>query len=93
LRWDTVIEQKTLELSRFLTGKSRDIDFTPPSAVLERSDNVAIRKRILSLSQEEASRLGVGKSTLHYLRRNARADGPFTVYGKVKRRLQVPVER
>jgi len=30
LKWDTVIEQKTTELSRFLLGRSQKIDFTNP---------------------------------------------------------------
>lgn len=34
LKWDTVIEEKTLELSRFLTGKSSAVDFLEPAPVL-----------------------------------------------------------
>ena len=90
LKWDTVIEQKLTELSRFLSGKSREIDFTEPSPNLERSDSLEIRKAILSLTQDEAKKSGIGKSTLHYLRRNARTYQSFNVYGKVRKRLQVP---
>src|SRR5208337_3256234 len=60
LRWDTVIEQKLTELSRFLVGRCRKIDFTEPTPNLERSDNMKIRGRILSLTQEDAIKLGVG---------------------------------
>jgi CRISPR-associated protein Cas1 len=34
LKWDTVIEEKTLELSRFLTGRSSTLDFCEPSPTL-----------------------------------------------------------
>jgi len=33
--------------------------------------------------------LGIGRSTLHYLRRNARASDSFMVYGDVRKRLEV----
>ena len=31
LRWDTVIQQKTLELAQFLKGKSKVVDFVEPA--------------------------------------------------------------
>jgi len=91
LKWDTVIEQKTIELSRFLSGRSREIDFIEPSPILERSDTHEVRKAILSLTQKQAGNLGIGKSTLHYLRRNARGNHSFMTYGKVRKRMQVAV--
>ena len=38
LKWDTVIEQKTTELGRYLVGKSRKLDFSEPSPTLGRMD-------------------------------------------------------
>ena len=38
LKWDTVIEQKTTELGRYLVGKSRNLDFSEPSPTLGRMD-------------------------------------------------------
>lgn len=88
LKWDTVIEQKALELSRFLTGKTSTVDFEEPSPNLERFDNRKLRERINSLTSVEAKRLGVRKSTLHYLRRNARRERPFKLHGKTMEKLQ-----
>jgi CRISPR-associated protein Cas1 len=34
LKWDTVIQQKTNELARFLTGRSSSVDFSEPAPVL-----------------------------------------------------------
>jgi hypothetical protein len=86
LKWDKVIEQKTMELARYLTGKSR-LDFSGPKPELERADNLQLRKRIQSLSHSEAKRLGIGKSTLHYLRKNVGNHGPFKIYQRVANRL------
>jgi len=91
VKWDTVVEQKAIELSRFLSGRFRDIDFIEPSPILERSDSLEIRKAILSLTRKQTNKFGIGKSTLHYLRRNAETDHPFTVYVKIRKKLQVSV--
>jgi CRISPR-associated protein Cas1 len=87
LKWDTVIEQKTLELSRFLAGKISTVDFIEPSPNLDRSDNRIMRERINSLTSDEAKRLGLGKGTLHYLRRNARNERSFKLYSKTMEKL------
>jgi len=64
LKWDTVIQEKTNELARYLNGRSRRLDFFEPVPILERMDNRAVREAILSLTQPEARKFGVGKSTL-----------------------------
>jgi len=87
LKWDTIIEQKATELSRHLVGRSRDIDFVEPSPILDRSDNLELRKAILSLTQHKANELGIGRSTLHYLQKNARSSASFTVYNNVRQKL------
>lgn len=87
MKWDTVIEEKTSELARFLTGKTCTVDFAGPSPKLDRLDDSELRERINSLTSHEAKERGLGKSTLHYLRRNARGERPFRVYGKVREKL------
>jgi len=88
-RWDTIILNKTGELACFLLGKSEALDFVKPSPILERSDSLVLRRHILGLTQSEAKRLGISKSTLHYLRRHARQEKSFTVYEKTACKLAV----
>ena len=87
LKWDSVIEQKTTELGRYMIGRTDGLDFSEPSATLSRVDCQELRKRILSLSQSEARKLGIGKSTLHYLRMHAIGPKPLRVYGPVMKRI------
>ena len=87
LKWDTVIEQKTVELGRYLVGRTGRLDFSEPSPNLHGMDDGDLRRRILSLSNSDGKRLGIGNSTLHYLRRRARSDVPLKIYGGVKTRL------
>jgi hypothetical protein len=87
MKWDTMIQEKASELGRSFSGRSRTLDFSDPSPVLERTDNRAIREAILTLTQSEARKRGIGNSTLHYLRKNARDVQAFKVSGKVLERL------
>jgi CRISPR-associated protein Cas1 len=87
LKWDTVIGQKVNELSRFLVGKLSTLDFREPAPVLERTDNRAVRETILRLTQSEARKRGIGKSTLHYLKRKATSDKNFKSYDKIHQKL------
>jgi hypothetical protein len=80
LKWDTVIEQKTAELGRYLVGRSDGLDFSEPSPRLGRADERKLRERIQNLSLADARKLGIGKSTFHYLRRNARRKGSSRGY-------------
>lgn len=87
LRWDSVIEQKTVELCRYLASRTSGLDFSEPSPDLGRTDDRELRRQILNLSQSEAQRLGIGKSTLHYLRRNACVHRPLRVRHKTLQKL------
>lgn len=93
LKWDTIIEQKTNELSRFLTGKLRSLDFVEPVPRLERQDSRELRAKILALTASRAERLGIGKSTLHYLRNNVRNERSFKFYRRVAQRLRATAQQ
>jgi hypothetical protein len=87
-KWDTVLAQKTVELGRYLAGKSSKMDFSEPSPTLNRGDERELRRRILSLSLIEARKLGIGKSTSYYLRKRAMSDGSFMVHGKTRAKIE-----
>ena len=87
-KWDTIILNKTQELARFLLGKSENLDFVEPVPSLARSDSHELRNRILRLTQKEACKRGISKSTLHYLRKHAQNEKSFKVYNKVAARLE-----
>jgi hypothetical protein len=88
LKWDSVIEQKTTELARYLVGRTEELDFSGPLPDLHETRERELRRQVLDLSYPEARRLGIGKCTLHYLQANARRTSPFIVYSKVRTRLE-----
>ncbi len=87
LKWDTIVQEKTSELTRYLSGRSRRLDFVEPAPILKSMTNRPVREMILRISQSEARRRGIGKSTLHYLRKRTKNCSSFRVYQNVRRRL------
>jgi CRISPR-associated protein Cas1 len=87
MKWDTVIQEKTSELARFLTGKASAVKFEKPNPILERTDDRELRSKILRLSSSQARELGIQKSTLHYLKRHASSPKPFVIYRETRQRL------
>jgi CRISPR-associated protein Cas1 len=87
MKWDTIIQQKAIELGRFLSGRAQRLDFSEPRLLLERTDSLDMRKRILSLTQREANQLGIGRSAMHYLRNNAKSDKQFRIRESTVKRL------
>lgn len=87
LRWDTLIEHKTTELGRYLAGQSPTFDLSDPAPRLMRIDDRELRTLILGLSQLQAKRFDIGKSTLHYLREKVHNPDSFSVCQKTPRRL------
>lgn len=87
LKWDTVIEQKTNELVRFLTGKTPELDFDEPVPSLHRHDDRKLRSQILALTTSDARRMEIGKSSLHYLREKSRSSKSFKLYARTREKL------
>jgi CRISPR-associated protein Cas1 len=87
LKWDTVIEQKAIELGRYLVGRSKSLDFLKPSSKIIRIGDRELRRRIMNPSNVDARRLGIGKSTLCYTRNRARGERSFEVYRTTQGKL------
>ena len=87
MKWDTVVERKAIELGRFLAGRSSKLEFSDPSPSFVTNEQ-ELRSKVIGLKSSEARRLGIRKSTLHYLRKRARDQKPFRIYEPVLSRLQ-----
>jgi len=86
--WDTLILQKCQELARYLLAKTDGFDLVNPRPVLESVDSRVLRQKVLGLSRSHAGRLGLNKSTLHYLKKRAEDQKPFRIYQPVMAKLE-----
>jgi CRISPR-associated protein Cas1 len=87
LRWDTVIQEKAVELGRFLKASRAPLAFQEPKVAFEKSDSKALKEAIENLTNAEARKRGITKQTMFDLRKRARTQGLIRVYGKTRHRL------
>ncbi|WP_406671454.1 CRISPR-associated endonuclease Cas1 [Methanolobus sp. ZRKC4] len=87
--WSYALLLKARELVQYLVGKRKTIDFIKPAYTIERQDSEEIRKKILSIPYSEWKKMGFSKGTLHYMKKNAEADKPFTLTTHVRERLEM----
>jgi CRISPR-associated protein Cas1 len=87
--WSYALLLKTRELVQFLAEKKKTVDFSKPDYAIERQDSDEMRQKILNISYTEWENMGFSKGTLHYMKKNAEADKPFTLNAHVRERLEI----
>jgi CRISP-associated protein Cas1 len=78
---------KTRELAHFLTSKNADFNVFNPKLNVNRQDTNEIRQKILTISYADWKKRGFSKNGLHYMKKNARRDKPFTIQKHIHERL------
>ena len=78
---------KARELAHYLVGKQPSLDLISPDYEINRQDSDDIRKKILSIPYTEWKKRRFSKGTLHYMKKNAEGDQPFTLNKHVITRL------
>jgi CRISPR-associated protein Cas1 len=86
--WGSVLLLKARELSHHLVGKRKVVEFSKPVYVVKRDDTNLLRKKIINMPYTEWKKMGFSKGTLHYMKRNAKSDKPFTLNSHVRERLE-----
>jgi CRISP-associated protein Cas1 len=85
--WSYVILLKARELTHYLIGKKKVLDFSKPNEPLERVDTEELRQKILDVSYVEWEKMGFSRGTLHYMKANARNNKPFSLNKHVIEKL------
>jgi CRISPR-associated protein Cas1 len=56
---------------------------------MEFTDSEDVRQKILGISYSEWKQMGFSKGTLHYMKKNAEADKPFSLNVHVRERVEM----
>lgn len=86
--WSYILLLKIRELTHYLAGKKRKLDFLTPPYEIKRQGSDEMRRKILAISYAEWKKMGFSKGTLFYLKENARGGKPFTINKHVRERLE-----
>ena len=87
LMWSYVMVLKGRELAHYLTDKKQSVNFMKPEYQVDRVDTDDIRRKIQSISYADWKKLGFSKGTLHYMKKNAESEKPFSLNQHVVERL------
>jgi len=63
---ENIMFENIRELSRYITGNSKQLEFSIPEIEIKRNDKYQIRERIMSIDPEKRKELKINKSTLWY---------------------------
>ena len=63
---ENIMFENIRELSRYITGNSKQLEFSIPDIKIKRNDNPQIRDKIISIDPEKRKELKINKSTLWY---------------------------
>ena len=75
-------------MSRYITGNSKNLEFTIPDIAIKRNDNYQVRDRIMSIDPEKRKELKINKSTLWYQQKKIKEGKTIKIYNKTKVKIE-----
>jgi len=81
---ENIMFENIRELSKYITGNSKSLEFTIPAIEIKRNDNSQIRERIMSIDPEKRKELKINKSTLWYQKKKIKEGKTLKIYNKTK---------
>jgi len=85
---ENILFENIRELSRYITGNSKNLEFSIPDIAIKRNDNSQIRERIMSIDPEKRKELEINKSTLWYQQKKIKEGKTLKVYNKTKVKIE-----
>ena len=75
-------------MSRYITGNSKQLEFSIPDIEIKRNDNSQIRDKIMSIDPDKRKDLKINKSTLWYQQKKIKEGKSIKIYKKTKVRIE-----
>jgi CRISPR-associated protein Cas1 len=76
------------ELSKYITGNSKNLEFTILDIEIKRNDNSQVRDKIMSIDPEKRKKLKINKSTLWYEQKKIKEEKTINIYKKTRGRIE-----
>jgi len=85
---ENIMFENIRELSKYITGNSKSLEFTIPEIAVKRNDNTKIREMIMSINPEKRKELKINKSTLWYQQKKIKEGKTIKIYNKTKGKIE-----
>ena len=84
---DNIMFENVRELSRYISGKAKTLEFKIPDIKISRNDTIGVQNQIMSIDPEKRKALKINKSTLWYQQKKIKEGNVIKVYGKTKAKI------
>jgi len=85
---ENIMFENIRELSRYVIGNSKSLEFAIPDIAIKRNDNSEIRDKIMSINPEKRKELKINKSTLWYQQKKIKEGKTIKIYNKTKVKIE-----
>ena len=85
---DNIMFENVRELSRYISGKTKALDFKIPDIEISRNDTIDVKNRIMSIDPEKRKALKINKSTLWYEQKKIKEGKIIKMYNKTKVKIE-----
>ena len=85
--YENILFYKIQEFANFISEKNNKLDFKIPEFKIKNDDTLDFKGKILKMTPEERKRLGIGKGTLWYMKKNISDGKNIKIYDKVLSKL------
>ena len=85
---ENIMFKNVRELSRYISGKTRELEFEIPDIVISRNDTIDVQNKIMSINPEKRRALKINKSTLWYQQKKIKEGNTVKMYNKTKVRIE-----
>jgi len=85
---ENIMFENIRELSKYIMGNVKQLEFTIPYIEIKRNDNSQVRDKIMSIDPEKRKELKINKSTLWYQQKKIKEGKTIKIYNKTKVRIE-----
>jgi len=85
---DNLMFENVRELNRYISGKTKTLEFKIPDIAISRNDTIDIKNRIMSIDPQKRKELKINKSTLWYQQKKIKEGKTIKMYNKTKVRIE-----
>jgi CRISPR-associated protein Cas1 len=85
---ENIMFENIRELSRYIMGNVKQLEFRIPDIEIKRNDNSQVRDKIMSIDPEKRKELKINKSTLWYQQKKIKEGKTINVYNKTKVKIR-----
>jgi CRISPR-associated protein Cas1 len=84
---ENIMFKNVRELSRYISGKTRELEFEIPDIVISRNDTIDVQNKIMSIDPQKRKELRINQSTLWYQQKKIKEGKTIKLYNKTKVRI------